>query len=383
MINVFIDATNIGAGGGITHLTELITHFDSRLYGMRLTICASRKVLNKIPKVFNVEKVTHGLLNRSLISRILFQVFYLDRLIVSSNSDILFSLTGDYFGSFRFVVGMSRNMILYNEEVLASISSFKEKMRFRINYLKQRTCFRRAAGILFISEYARETVLTKLGLKNKNVKVVYHGVSNRFLLGLNKNIPTWGFSKSSDSINLLYISTVHIYKYQWNVIYAVNRIRKELGVDLTITLVGDIIYAPAGKLLYKAIQDVKGNGDFVNFLGHVSYEVIHDMYLNASGVIFASSCENMPNTLIEGMASGLPVICSNRSPMPEFLKRGGFYFDPESIESIVFAIKDFLSNGDKRISTVSMNLEEVKKYSWNDTAKETFGYLKKIYENER
>jgi len=39
--------------------------------------------------------------------------------------------------------------------------------------------------------------------------------------------------------------------------------------------------------------------------------------------IFASSCENMPNTLLEGMASDLPIACSNRGPMPEVLRDGG------------------------------------------------------------
>ena len=45
--------------------------------------------------------------------------------------------------------------------------------------------------------------------------------------------------------------------------------------------------------------------------------------------IFASSCESSSCVLIENMASGLPIACSNRGPMPEVLKDGGVYFDPE------------------------------------------------------
>ena len=46
--------------------------------------------------------------------------------------------------------------------------------------------------------------------------------------------------------------------------------------------------------------------------------------------IFASSCENMPNTLLEGMASGLPIACSDRGPMPETLQDRGILSMPRS-----------------------------------------------------
>ena len=35
----------------------------------------------------------------------------------------------------------------------------------------------------------------------------------------------------------------------------------------------------------------------------------------------------MPNTLVEAMASGLPIACSDRGPMPEVLGDGGVLFD--------------------------------------------------------
>ena len=47
--------------------------------------------------------------------------------------------------------------------------------------------------------------------------------------------------------------------------------------------------------------------------------------------VFASSCENLPNILIEGMAAGLPIACSRRPPMPEVLGDAGESFDPEAV----------------------------------------------------
>ncbi len=46
----------------------------------------------------------------------------------------------------------------------------------------------------------------------------------------------------------------------------------------------------------------------------------------------------MPNILLENMAAGLPIACSNRGPMPEVLGDAGVYFDPESVDDIAHAV---------------------------------------------
>ena len=44
------------------------------------------------------------------------------------------------------------------------------------------------------------------------------------------------------------------------------------------------------------------------------------------------------------MGSGLPIACSNKMPMPEFLEDGGIYFNATSIESIEKALINLISN---------------------------------------
>ena len=70
----------------------------------------------------------------------------------------------------------------------------------------------------------------------------------------------------------------------------------------------------------------------------------------------------MPNILIESMASGLPIVCSDKQPMPEFLGKNGFYFNAKSVDSIVDAIERMLLNPTERYNTTSNNQKAVKKY---------------------
>ena len=82
----------------------------------------------------------------------------------------------------------------------------------------------------------------------------------------------------------------------------------------------------------------------------------------------------MPNILIESMASGLPIACSDKEPMPEFLKTGGYYFNANSVNSIAQAIINLIGDKDY-IKKINKNLNEVKKLKWEETSKKTFSFI--------
>ena len=87
----------------------------------------------------------------------------------------------------------------------------------------------------------------------------------------------------------------------------------------------------------------------------------------------------MPITLIEGMASGLPIACSDRGPMPEVLQDGGVYFNPEDCKSIVFAIEKIIDNKSLRkfISKRAKKLSDI--YSWKFCADQTWAFILETY----
>ena len=95
--------------------------------------------------------------------------------------------------------------------------------------------------------------------------------------------------------------------------------------------------------------------------------------------IFASSCENMPVTLIEAMAVGLPIACSNRGPMPEVLADGGVYFDPEDARSIAVAVEHIIESPKLRLAITQKARMLSQQYSWSRCADETFAFIADTY----
>jgi glycosyltransferase involved in cell wall biosynthesis len=91
----------------------------------------------------------------------------------------------------------------------------------------------------------------------------------------------------------------------------------------------------------------------------------------------------MPITLIEGMASGLPIACSNRGPMPEVLKEGGTYFDPEDPSSIAKAIQSLVEDPSLRIKSIEISRKISEEYLLKTNSKETFKFLVKTFESSK
>ena len=178
------------------------------------------------------------------------------------------------------------------------------------------------------------------------------------------------------SFRILYVSNVDLYKHQWHVVEAVKLIRDK-GFDCTLRLLGGGSGLPLKKLNEK-VAKCDPDGVFVELLPFVSHEHVVGHLREADVFVFASSCENMPNTLVEAMAAGLPIASSNRGPMPEVLEDAGLYFDPEDSASISACLETLLSDRDlrNRLAHDAENL--AKRYSWTVCAQKTHEYLSEI-----
>ena len=369
---IAIDATSIVNTGGFTHLYNIIESFDKKFHPKinKIIIYSSKSVLKKLPNHEFLIKKNHSFLNKGKIFRLFFQFFLLDSYLKKNRVDILLSTSGDYVGNFRPYVGMSQNMLLYEKDFWGKIESLKERAKLWVNFKRQKKCFRAASGLIFISKYAREYIMKELKLYNIPNKIIHHGVSPIFI----KNIPKKVDNRNKKTnLKFIYVSTIHVYKNQCNVIDAIWQLRKK-GIRISLTLIGPIIYTPSGKKLFSKIKEKDPKKEFINYIPEVSYDKLPIYYSNQDAIIYASTCENMPNILIESMASGLPIACSDKEPMPEFLKTGGYYFNANSVNSIAQAIINLIGDKDY-IKKINKNLNEVKKLKWEETSKKTFSFI--------
>jgi len=173
---------------------------------------------------------------------------------------------------------------------------------------------------------------------------------------------------------ILYVSTIAFYKHQAEVVEAVGAL-VEQGMPLELIIAGPALYRDAYLNMQNVIARCNRKRRFACYRGTVAHESLVSLYHSADMFIFASSCENLPLILLEAMAASLPIACSQCAPMPEVLKDGGIYFDPESSDSIAGAVRDLILHADKRKSCAEKAHRYAREYSWQRCADETFSFL--------
>lgn len=88
--------------------------------------------------------------------------------------------------------------------------------------------------------------------------------------------------------------------------------------------------------------------------------------------------EGIGLTPLEAMASGVPVISSNASVMPEIYGEGALYCDPHDANDIANKICMVLEDEKLRKELIDGGARQLKKYSWTKMAAETLAIYKEM-----
>ncbi len=368
---VGIDASNLGAGGSMTHLTNLLAVARPEEHGIaRFVVWGGTAPLARLPERPWLRKVAVPALDRGLAQRLLWQRYRLPAL-ARAGCDVLFAPGGNAAAGFRPLVTMSRNMLPFEWAELRRYGISKMGLRLLLLRVGQSRTFARADGLIFLTEYARAAV-GRIAQIPQRVTVIPHGVEERFRIAPREQRPLAACSERHP-LRVLYVSIIDFYKHQWHVAHAVRQLR-DAGLPIAIDFVGPA-YAPALARFQATLRELDPEGRFLHYRGAVPFAQLHELHRDAELFVFASSCENMPNVLLEAMAAGLPIACSKRGPMPEVLGDAGVGFDPEAPDDIASALRALAEDASLRRRCAEAASERARKFSWERCARETFTFV--------
>jgi glycosyltransferase involved in cell wall biosynthesis len=368
-----IDASNLRSGGAVRHLIELLRAADPTISGFReVHVWGGRDALDPIEERPWLIKSYQRQLDRGLFSRTFWQRFRLSRLAHSRQCDLVLVPGGAYAGDFHPAVTMSRNMLPFMWEELSRYAWSLTGLRLLMLRWVHSRSYSRADGVIFLTQYARDTIMPVIGSMSGELAIIPHGVNRGLLRAAREQKGIERYSRELP-YTIIYVSIIDQYKHQSELAQAIAALRAK-GLPVTLELIGPA-YGPSLNRLRRTIGRLDPRGEFLFYRGSVPYGGLAARYAQADLCAFASSCENMPNILLEGMASGLPIACSNRGPMPEVLGNAGAYFDPENAEDIERALEEMINSPELRTRLAAASSERAREFSWDRCARETFDFL--------
>lgn len=372
-LTIGIDASRNRSGGAVAHLLGILGETDPIRFGIgEVHLWSYRALLDAVPDQPWLIKHNPLALEHSIFRQLFWQRFAFPAEVKQFACDIVLNTDAGTISKVRPAVTMSRDMLSYEPGVIELFGLTKARLRLILLRYIQNMALRRADGVIFLTHYAANVIQQSCG-PLKSIAYIPHGVGEAF----KRSSPINNWPETGErSIRCLYISNAEMYKHQWVVVKAISLLRQQ-GRDLTLSLVGGG-KGPAQKLLNKAIATVDPQRTFVEQLEFLPQQELPSHLAQSDLFIFASSCENMPNTLVEAMSVGLPIACSNCGPMPEVLADGGVYFDPTDAESIANAIEKIIQSPALRLAIADRAKTLSQQYNWKRCADETWTFAAEI-----
>lgn len=94
-------------------------------------------------------------------------------------------------------------------------------------------------------------------------------------------------------------------------------------------------------------------------------------------MIVPSLYEGFSLPILEAMSYGCPVLCGDKSSMPEVANNAALYFDASQVESIKHCMESFYNKSEIKNKLIANGFENIKKFTWENCAKKTLEIYKK------
>lgn len=374
-MKIVINAYSARQGGGQTYLVNLLSHLPAT--GTPLIEVFAPAGL-KLPEHPNIKRVSANWPTENPLLRAAWERLVLPRYLRQTSADVLFcpgGLVATKAPRSCKVVTMFRNMIPFDPVAMNALPMGLQWIRSQMLKRLMLRSMREADLTIFISSFARG-VIERLA-KIPNPVTIPHGISETFRA---QSAPLPLPEAAGNQPYLLYVSKLDVYKHHREVVQAFGSLPQNLKQSHRLILIGEA-EGPAVEQLNALIVDQGLQGQ-VLLLGAVPYSQLPAFYQNAKAVLFASSCENCPNILLEALASGRPVLSSDVDPMPEFGGPGIGYFSPFDPDSIQRAMKSALESIEVQDRWARAALQQSQRYNWAETAKDTWGAIMRLGQAE-
>lgn len=228
----------------------------------------------------------------------------------------------------------------------------------------------RCDRIVAVSDSMKSDMTNVLRASTRKVAVVHHGYSSAFRPQHDANtVQTVRDRYGLPETYLLYCGRIGMHKNLVRLIEAFAHVRtRHPGLSCQLVLAG----APqkdAAPVIEAACHSTAK--DAIRLLGYVERVDVPIVIAEARALALVSLWESFGMPALEGMASGTPVLASDRGALPEICGDAAAFVDPTSTDAIAAGMERILVDEPFRRALRDAGIQRAPQFSWEQTAIET------------
>jgi glycosyltransferase involved in cell wall biosynthesis len=300
--------------------------------------------------------------------RILWQQLIMPRLIRKSGCRLVYSASG-YPELFSSIPVISHQQNLWSFAESQPWWTLKNHVK---SFLRRRTAkiaLETSKANVFISDYLKDCANHLFPKTQGSNFTVHNAIPSPENILLDDVKTEW-----TDKNYCIAVGSVAIHKNYENLLKAFRRVT-EKHLDLYLVIAGNHKHN-YGEGVIKLSKRLKLDNRVI-FVGSLKMEQIFTLYKKAAFSINISFLEGFGLPVLESLAMGCPIVCSDIPAYREIASDAAVYCDPKNIENIAGKITLLYEDRGRRKYLVSKGFERAAEFSWNKSA----GKLLVIFNN--
>jgi glycosyltransferase involved in cell wall biosynthesis len=230
---------------------------------------------------------------------------------------------------------------------------------------------KRCDKILTVSAFTKGDIVQFYGIAEEEVEVIHNGLDHTtYKPAALDALESFRNRKSIKGPFYLYISRLeHPGKNHLALIKAFEQLRREDAGEIQLVLGGARWH---GAEVIEAAVKCSEFRESIHLVGFVEEADLPLWYASAEALVFPSLFEGFGLPVAEAMACGTNVLCSDRASLPEVGGAAAIYFSPESVDSIVAAMRKLSAEGaEAKAERQNLVAEQASRFDWNRVANST------------
>ncbi len=219
----------------------------------------------------------------------------------------------------------------------------------------------RATALTAISDYSRDSAIVHGNLDSSRIHTIYLRMAQRIAPSIENDKAVLGRLNLTPQRYLIYPANFWKHKNHEMLLTAFGMACHEgLAADIQLVCTG----APGARQEWlMSTARTMNLSDRVIFPGYLPNAELATLMANCTGMVFPSLYEGFGLPVIEAMASGVPVACSNTTSLPEVAADAAILFDPCVPTQIAQAIISLVENEALRAAHIQAGLQRAAEFS--------------------